>query len=142
MNNEDLKKRVYAAADYLQKVDVKTIPVGEKQVVDEGFFFTLQSYPTKAESDAKFEAHQKYVDIQMLVKGKEFIDVAPTDTLTVKEAYREEKDVAFYEAPERFTRMLVNEGSFVILYPEDAHRPTVSAGEPEKVMKIVGKVKI
>ncbi|MEE3482027.1 MAG: YhcH/YjgK/YiaL family protein [Lachnospiraceae bacterium] len=142
MSTEDLKKRVSAAAEYLQTVDVKSIPAGEKQVVNDGFFFTLQTYETKEEKAAKFEAHKEYVDIQMMVSGKEFIDIASTKSLTVKEPYDENKDVAFYNPPKRFARMLLNAGSYVILYPEDAHRPTVQAPEAETVVKLIGKVRI
>ncbi|AKP53408.1 YhcH/YjgK/YiaL family protein [Cyclobacterium amurskyense] len=94
---------------------------------------------TQAEANEKFECHDKHIDIQVLIKGKESIGWKPREKCTeVKGAYNPEKDVSFYvDQPEMYFGM--EPGQFAILYPEDVHSPMIGEGS---IKKMVVKVKI
>ncbi len=91
----------------------------------------------------KFEAHKKYADVQVIVKGTERIDWADLENCTdmVSEEYSTGGDIAFYNDPEFVSKVILDEGEFMIMFPEDAHKPCVKAGDTaDTVKKIVFKV--
>lgn len=123
-------------------LDANTIPVGEKQTVNDDFFYSIQSYVTKPAEQCKLESHREYIDIQIMVEGQEVLDIVDTSRLTVKEEYDSMKDVMFWNVPQRMARTTLRAGDCIILYPENAHRGAASYKEDSKVLKIVGKVRV
>ena len=90
-------------------------------------------------ADAKFEAHNNYIDIQVCPTGKEELGWKPRNkTVSPKEAYNAEKDVTFFN-DEMDTYFELTAGQFAIFYPEDVHAPMIGEGP---VKKLVVKVKI
>lgn len=91
-----------------------------------------------------FEAHKKFADVQVIMKGTERIDWADLDTCTemVSEEYSKGGDIAFYKDPEFVSKVILDEGEFMIMFPEDAHKPCVkpTADASQPVTKIVFKV--
>jgi YhcH/YjgK/YiaL family protein len=55
--------------------------------------------------------------------------------------YDSEKDVILYDLADG-TDVKLESGDFVILYPHDAHVPTLQSGSPADVKKIVLKVRV
>lgn len=94
---------------------------------------------TAAESGAKFECHNKHIDIQLCLHGREQLGWKPREKCTTeKEGYNEEKDVQFYsDEPDMYFQL--TDGQFAIFFPEDVHAPMIAEGE---VKKLVIKVKI
>ncbi len=103
-----------------------------------GVFALVQSYDTKPVDLCKIEAHKKYIDIQCVLKGKELFGVADLGTQTIYEDKFEEKDVAFYHGD--VDLLTLTDGDFVIVFPEDAHRP--QQGDGSHVEKVVVKVPV
>jgi len=106
--------------------------------LDAGVFAFVQSYDSKSADLCKIEAHKKYIDIQFVLKGKELFGVADLATQTMYEDRFEEKDVAFYKGD--VDLLTLTDGDFVIVFPEDAHRP--QQGDGSHVEKIVVKVPV
>lgn len=107
-----------------------------------GIFANVEKYQTKLTTDAKFEAHNDYVDIQILLRGRENIFITGKDKLEVAEPYDENRDICFYSNPitGSFSVMLGFE-NFVVLFPHEAHAPQVSIEErQEEVLKVVVKI--
>ena len=97
---------------------------------------------TKPDTGCKLESHRIYADIQVVVSGNEIIDLADISRLSVKEEYNIENDVIFWNIPQRMAHITMGAGGHIILYPENAHRGGGCIKESERVLKIVGKVKI
>ena len=97
----------------------------------------MQSYDSKPADACKIEAHRKYIDIQCVLKGRELFGVADLSTQTLYEDKFEEKDVAFYHGD--VDLLTLRDGDFVIVFPEDAHRP--QQGDGSRVEKVVVKVR-
>jgi len=104
--------------------------------LDGGAFALVQSYDGKPADLCKIEAHRKYIDIQCVLKGKELFGVADLSTQTLYEDKFDEKDVAFYHG--EVDLLTLSDGDFVIVFPEDAHRP--QQGDGSRIEKVVIKV--
>ena len=121
---------------------IKEVIAAPKEVgrydLNAGVFAFVQSYDSKPADLCKIEAHKKYIDIQFVLKGKELFGVADLATQTMYEDRFEEKDVAFYKGD--VDLLTLRDGDFVIVFPEDAHRP--QQGDGSHVEKIVVKVPV
>ena len=113
-----------------------------KYDLENGVYVSVQEYTTKARSEAKYEAHKKFIDIQMILRGKELIAVSPIDKMTISDEYNEEKDFMLFHHNDECTDYVLEAGDFLILYPQDVHMPGVCVNEKSPVRKIVVKVPV
>ena len=125
--------------DFLKNADFSKLDDG-KHILSEKLYVNIQTYTTK--NSANFEAHREYIDIQYLISGQEKIGVAELSNCTNKIPYDKFKDIEFLEGVG--TDYILNRGEFMVLYPEDAHKPSISVdiNNPQIVRKAVVKVKI
>lgn len=107
-------------------------------------YANVDEYTTKTPENCKLEAHKKYIDIQLLLEGVEELDYINVEGLTVKEAYTPERDIMFFEIPEKvLNRIILETGKFALLYPHEAHQPQMAyKNMPSKVKKVVVKIPI
>ena len=126
-----------AAFAFLKEAMQKKKEIGRYELGG-GVFALVQSYDSKSAENCKIEAHKKYIDIQCVLKGKELFGVADLATQTLYEDKFEEKDVAFYHGD--VDLLTLTDGDFVIVFPEDAHRP--QQGDGSRVEKVVVKVPV
>ena len=116
--------------------------LGRYELAD-GAYALVQSYDTKLRENAKYEAHREYIDVQLIVEGREIIAVEPLALMHKHPCLRPYAPDAELYAPNDDGRDIVLEaGDFVILYPEDAHMPGLAVGEPAPVCKIVLKIPV
>lgn len=113
--------------------------------ISENIYANVDVYETKPINKCKFEAHKRYIDIQMLLDGKEQLDCTSADDLKISEAYDENKDVMFFEAQKVLpdaSYTLIPE-RFVLIYPHEAHRPQMASNSiSETVKKVVVKIPV
>jgi len=128
------------AFDYINQNNVATLadgiyetPEGLKVIVNTGIGKTAEA------SLAKFECHDKNIDIQLCVKGLETIAWKPREKcVTPNGDYNPDKDVRFFsDAPDMSFQL--TDGQFAVFFPEDVHAPMIGDGE---IKKVVIKVKI
>ena len=112
-------------------------------IIDDTSYANVDVYETKDLNICKFEAHKKYIDIQMLLEGEERLDLAATEGLKVSDFYSEEKDVMIFYTPERSVDSLyLMPYKFAMIFPHEAHKPQIKAGNvSKKVKKVVVKIK-
>jgi biofilm protein TabA len=130
------------AFEYIAATDLANIEIGKYDIA-EGLkaIFSDKNGMSAAESIAKFECHNKNIDIQLCIRGKETIGWKPRQNCTIpKGEYNPEKDVCFYDdAPDMYFQL--TNGQFAIFFPEDVHAPMIAADE-HSIRKLVIKVKI
>ena len=80
--------------------------------------------------------------IYLLFEGDELIGVVDRNGLVEKIPYSVDNDVPFYEDPALSGAVLLQAEDFVVLAPEDAHKPRCIAGEAMPVKKIVVNVPV
>ena len=70
------------------------------------------------------------------------MDIVDVSRLSIKEEYINDKDIVYWNIPDRMTRIKLSTGDYVVLYPENAHRGAIALEKREKVLKVVGKVSV
>ena len=129
------------AFQYIEKTDLDTIDMGRYEIDGDNLkaIFSNKKGMTAAESTAKFECHNKHIDIQLCINGKEQIGWKPREKCTIENGrYNTEKDVQLYSDQPDMYFQLTN-GQFAIFFPEDVHAPMIGDAE---IKKLVIKVKI
>ena len=128
---------------FLSELDINNIKLG-KHVLSDCIYVNIEEYNTKNIEVANFESHDKYIDIQLLLKGSENIYYASRDNLSVKVPYDETRDIAFYsDSIQCYPYIKLDGTNFMMIYPHEAHAPQVSSGNlSQKVLKVVVKIKL
>jgi len=140
-NNEMLGVRIAEAVEYIKNLDKTNLQAGKYQVNDD-FYYSVQSYQTKPIEKCKLESHRKYVDIQWMISGVEAIETKDIACLKLDIEYNEDKDIMYWVPQKNMMRTVLTPGSYVILYPRDAHRGSILLEKNIDVVKIVGKVRV
>ena len=128
---------VYTALEFLAKTDFSSMEVGKYELSDT-IYYMIQEYETKPKTVS--EVHEKYIDIQFLISGKEVIGVAPIECEKELVEAKPEKDVWKYTCATQ--PMWLSANDFMVLYPSDIHMPGATLGESTPCRKVVVKVKV
>jgi biofilm protein TabA len=113
---------------------------GQYEIDGDNVYAIVNSYNTKPAADCGWEAHKVYCDIHYSVTGSERIGYAPIHTMTEIQAYNTEKDYSLYTGKGDW--VLVSEGMFCLLMPQDIHAPGAFVdGQTEFLKKVVIKLK-
>ena len=137
-----LEDKFIKAFEFLRNTDLEKLPVGRTEISGDDIFANVQEYVTMPAESCKYEAHDKYFDIQYVVRGMEQFGYVSREGLEIDTPYDEENDLIFYKDPEHGGSVLLSEGDFAIVPPEDAHKPRCIEKEPCNVKKIVVKVRL
>ena len=127
------------AASFAREHDLSSVPTGRYELGDQAFV-SVQEYETHENS--RFEAHQRYIDIQLIESGKESILTVPTCQAEPETPYDDDQDVQFYRGTEGIKPVDLEQDGMVILFPEDAHAPGNSISGSTQVRKIVFKIPV
>ena len=124
------------ALDYCAKMFEEGFREGDDVLADN---VTMKCHPvtTRPMEKLTWEAHHRAIDIHFVVDGGEKIGYADIRKLTVTEDHPEE-DYMLLEGDGDF--LTLEPGYFVITFPEDAHAPSMTDGEPKTYNKIVAKI--
>lgn len=137
-----LGQKIKKGFEFLINTDLKTLPEGKYEIKGNEIFANVQSLKTKPKEDKKWEVHRKYIDIQYVIKGREKMGYGVLeDFKKVITPYDNEKDVEFLDG-EKFNYINVQEGDFVMFYPNDVHAPMLSVENDEEIKKVIVKIAI
>ena len=128
------------AIDYVLNNDLKSLPKG-KTVVSENVYINRDTYVAKPLEECFFENHEHYLDLQIVLEGKElfgYTDIS-NPSLKVTTPYNTEKDVTKCSATEDTIYITLEEG-FALVFNEDIHLAKAKVND-ELVEKAVVKIK-
>ncbi len=114
--------------DYARKTDFQQLPDGLHEIAGRDVYMTLKSYEPRPAETAWWETHKRYADIQYLLVGSERMGIASAVGLVEKDPYDAERDATFYHEPQANYFVPLTAGTFVILFPQDAHLPSLRDG--------------
>lgn len=140
-DENQMHNKILAAKEYLYSIDISKVERKRQYVVNDDFFYSIQTYERNNANQNKLQSYRKYVDVQIVIEGSEIVELADISRLTAFKEYDKERDVIMWNEPLRMTSVSLRAGDCMILYPENAYR-CKKTEESEKVVKIVGKVKI
>lgn len=112
----------------------------EKTLLDgENLFVTKFHLETVPVEQTFFEAHKKYLDIQVVTQGMERVEIAHPDGLTLTE----EKGDFYGYTGQADQSVILKPGNFLVVFPGDAHRLRLPVHESgEAFTRVVFKVKV
>lgn len=102
-------------------------------------FVKVRPMKTKPLEECSLEAHRHYADIHYVAKGREQIGYANIHQLE-QIGYDEDKDMVKLAGPS--DPITLAEGYFMITFPEDAHMPCITIGQPQELTKLIAKVQL
>lgn len=129
------------AFEYIQSTDLEQLTDGKHEIIPGQLLAIVTDKPgvSAEEGSKKFECHNRNIDIQLCIRGREKFGWRPRESCTLpREAFNEEKDVQFFnDTPDMFFEL--GPGQFAVFFPSDVHAPMIGEG---LIKKVVIKVKI
>ncbi len=139
-NYKGIHEGVFKGLCLLRDTDFSAVENGKRYEVDgDKLYFFVSEYETKPSNDTP-EAHTKYIDIQCLLSGTEKMGVGALEEMTDEIEERRGSDIRFYHGPT--DEITLTPGKFAVLFPGDAHAPSIATEKPSHCRKVVIKVMI
>lgn len=138
-----LPKIITEVCDYLNTLDLNTLENGRHDINDQ-IYMNVMEPETAEPSSKKAELHHEYLDVQVLIRGTENIEVgANYPDLSKYESYNEADDYQLCsDIDDKFT-ITMKPKMFAVFYPYEPHKPCcVVNGKTEKIKKLVVKVPV
>lgn len=122
---------------YVKSHDLLHTPMGKIVLDGDKLFINNLNPECLSEEKQVLEVHRRYIDVHILLEGKERVGWRNTDDCKeLAHPYDEAGDFAtFFDKPTTYIDMMPND--FLIVYPEDAHAPIIGSG---KIRKAIAKV--
>ncbi len=123
-----LHRRFGHALRFLAETDLASLPTGRNEIDGDDLFVIIDRKDGRGHDGARLEAHRRYIDIQLTLRGDEEIGWTPLASCTAPEGdFDAAKDIVFFDdAPS--TWLALPAGTFAIFFPEDAHAPLAGTG--------------
>jgi YhcH/YjgK/YiaL family protein len=142
-----LSANLDAAAAWLASDAWKGLADGRHGIDGDRIYASISSYDTRTPEALRWETHRVYIDIQVMLAGREEVLVQDAAGLLSSETYKPEKDVEFYDSVTSSTRdgihrVTLSPGLLGLFFPEDAHAPCAAIGAQARVRKLVVKVAV
>lgn len=138
---EFLPENVKACFKYVKEHDLLNYEKGTHKIDGDNLYVNVAEYTTVKREERFWEAHKKYIDVHMIIEGKESIDVSFYDDMQIK-SFDENRDFVELTGEEKATVNLINKGDFLICYPEDAHRTAIICQQSQTIKKAIFKIKL
>ena len=115
--------------------------VGGEQVGGERMYVMVNRYTTKAPSELPYEAHRAWLDVHYIVSGRETLYWEDIAAMPEGGGYQAEGDAELFRHDGGLP-VVLEPGMFVVLYPQDAHKPGCVAGPAVPTVKVVVKLRL
>ena len=116
-----------------------TLEEGCYRLDGDRFTVNVEAVDMRSRNDSLLEAHNRYIDIQLPLSGRESYGWRDRASCCDSRGYDTERDVEFFDdAPQDY--ISVEPGQFVVFFPSDAHAPLV--GRAGKIKKCVIKIRV
>lgn len=135
-----LEERIRECFAYAETHDLEALKPGSYPIEGERFYVNIAEYTTVQREERFWEAHRKYLDIHLMLRGNEQIDIGFIQTMEQKEYVPQDDFLPL--TGEAAAQVTLHEGDFLVCFPEDGHRTGAIAKESQKIKKAIFKVRI
>lgn len=133
-----LEEQVKKCFDYAANNSLIEYEKGSHEIEGDRLFVNIVEYTTTKAEDRFWEAHKKYLDLHLLLRGQEQIDVNFIENMELKE-YVDDSDFLPMDG-DKNSSVVLRPGDFLICYPSDGHRTAVEVEGPETIKKAIFKI--
>ena len=137
--NPDTWKTAFA---FISKENLSDLPDGRYELADNGMYATVSSYETKERENTRFEVHRKFIDIHFVAQGEEYIEILPLEQIKENADYDERNDIIFFNTKDKGDLRYADKKRYLIIFPEDVHKPSLKTDSKSMVKKIVVKIPV
>ena len=135
-----LEEQIKACFEYAQSHDLASYEKGSHEIDGDRLFVNIVEYTTTTPEARFWEAHKYYLDLHVMLRGSERIDLNFIQNMALKEFV--EKDDFLPMDGDKNGSVILKDGDFLICYPSDGHRTAIAADSPEMIKKAIFKVRI
>lgn len=129
------------AIDFLAETDFGVLEAGKYPIWGDDMFALLMANTTKPKEEQPAEKHERFLDIHLLLEGEETIGWQVQDGYSKPSApYNPEEDFALFTELQDETLIKLKPGMYMVLFPEDIHRPGITEAIATDVRKVVVKI--
>lgn len=123
--------------EFLEDIDNTVLNLGENRVFENEIFLIFQKKITSNDFQ-EFEYHKKYLDLHIVNKGSERINIGFNIVKEI-EQYDINNDFGLVRC-DKYSELILEEGYFVLFFPNELHLPNLIAQESELIEKYVVKI--
>ncbi|WP_123043197.1 YhcH/YjgK/YiaL family protein [Cohnella candidum] len=124
------------ALEWLEKEVTENTPAGRYEIDGSRMYALVQYLETEPPERRLAEAHRKYADVQLLLRGEELILAARDDgSGEIVADELDSKDKLAYGKVSDESRLLLKPGMFAVFFPKDIHRPCCTPGEVSSAIR-------
>lgn len=136
------KKYWDEALAFITNTKLDTLSVGKHLIDGENVFVTVNDGATKEPDKTGWEAHRKYIDLHLVISGKERIGVMNPATAKVTNPYDAGKDLVNFDSNTKGDYYTAEPGMLYIFFPQNSHRPGIHVDGFDKDKKMVVKIRV
>src|SRR5450432_309220 len=136
----NLSSKIASALGFICRHDLAELSLGRHEIEGEEIFANIQEYQTRPAEKCFWEAHRRYIDVQLVQSGAEIMRWAPIQQMKIAKEYDSDADYVVLTGSGE--QIEISAGRFVILMPHDAHMPGIMIERPKAVRKVVVKVAV
>lgn len=145
LTREDFKrglpKVIVEVCDYLNTLNLNALENGRYDITEQ-IYMNVMSFDTMPAESKQAELHHRYIDVQVLISGKECIEYSVSaPTLSLYTDYNEEDDYRLTSEIENKNVLLLHPKMFVVFLPYEPHKPGCNAeNQSVNLKKLVVKI--
>ncbi|ENL8727899.1 YhcH/YjgK/YiaL family protein [Citrobacter amalonaticus] len=135
-----LPEELRQAIEYIKANVTESTEKGKHEIDGSRLFYLISEDMTEPFEKRRAEYHARYLDIQIVLKGQEGMTFSVLPAGKPDTDWLADKDIAFLAEGEQEKTLILNEGDFVVFYPQEVHKPLCAVGTPAPVRKAVVKL--
>jgi len=128
--------------EFLEKNDVSKFENGRYDIDKDNLFLNIATYNTTTPENRVWEAHKEYIDVHMMIKGKEKMCTAFIENANITEYHKDSDYVEISDIKGDISKIVLNEGEYLVCYPQDVHKTACIVEKEEEVKKTIFKVRV
>lgn len=128
--------------EFIDKTDILSLSKGDIQIKGDDLYVKVLKYKPQEASKNYFETHRDYIDVQIVFKGVELMQVVQPEHLTETDEFKLEGDFVFYKATENISDLVVANNEFAVFFAGEPHKPGCMYKNNDcDILKLVFKVR-
>lgn len=126
------------AVEFINDGRLKDLPVGTHTIDGDNLWVNIVETSLKPVSEARLEAHDRYIDLQVPLSQGETFGVKKRSECGAERDANKDNDIVFFDDSITET-VSVKAGESIIFAPDTAHAPLIGEGP---IRKAIFKIKV